>query len=292
MLPAGWSSSSVGVGVPWLSTAAESHSGPNSLFAPDPDNFGESTLDSPVFTPTVGGSVLDFWLNYVTEDTFDGVVLEVKIGAGAFQDIVAAGVGFSVGGYNGTIDVCCGNPLAGRSAWTGNAGGFTNVQVSLPPAAVGQSVQLRWRMGSDGSVSSTGVWLDDVEVRSPPGRGGGAYLTGGNGKQLVNVLLARNGATGNGAALYVENADALRLIHTTIAGPTMAANEAVSVAGGTVNLTNTLITSHTVGIVQVGGTVTEDYTLFDGVTTPRSGAVTAQTRSPVRRPSLTRRATA
>ena len=44
------------------------------------------------------------------ETGFDGGVLEISIGGGAFQDILAAGGTFGVGGYNGTISVNFGSP--------------------------------------------------------------------------------------------------------------------------------------------------------------------------------------
>ena len=72
-----------------------------------------------------------FLNNYALEDRFDGGVLEISVDAGPFQDILAAGGGFLRGGYNGNISTCCGNPLAGRQAWTGNSGGFIDTDVDL-----------------------------------------------------------------------------------------------------------------------------------------------------------------
>ena len=61
-------------------------------------------------------------------------MLEISIDGGPFVDVLAAGGFFDEGGYNGTISTCCGNPLAGRQAWTGNSGGFleTLVEGALP----------------------------------------------------------------------------------------------------------------------------------------------------------------
>src|SRR5438876_5903301 len=42
-----------------------------------------------------------------------------------------------------------GNPLGGRKAWSGNSGGFLTTLVNLPAAAAGQTIQLRWRCGTD-----------------------------------------------------------------------------------------------------------------------------------------------
>lgn len=106
--------------------------------------------------------------------------------------------------------------------------------------------------------------------------GGGLYLNTdtANTKQVVNALFARNRAAGNGAAIFV-NAAPFNLIHTTIVSPTAPSGgtQAVYVLSGTAYVTNTLIASHTVGIQQAGGTVTEWNTLYAGVGAPRVGAV-------------------
>jgi hypothetical protein len=88
-------------------------------------------------------------------------VLEVSIDGGPFQDILAAGGFFGQGGYNGTISACCGNPLAGRNAWTGSSGGFIETDVGLPQ---GHTIVLRWRMGTDSSVSGQGWRIDTVQI--------------------------------------------------------------------------------------------------------------------------------
>ena len=77
---------------------------------------------------------------------------------GAFQDILAAGGTFASGGYNSTLATGFPNPLPGRMAWTGLSGGtaaaptYITTVVNLPAAAAGQTIQLKWRQGSDNSV--------------------------------------------------------------------------------------------------------------------------------------------
>jgi hypothetical protein len=87
---------------------------------------------------------------------YDGGVLEIKIGSGAFTDILAAGGSFVTNGYNGTISALYGNPLGGRQAWSGRSTGYSNVIVNLPASVVGQTVQLRWRCGTDGDNENGG----------------------------------------------------------------------------------------------------------------------------------------
>jgi hypothetical protein len=79
---------------------------------------------------------------------YDGGVLEIKIGGGSFQDILAAGGAFVSGGYNATLSSDYANPLAGRQAWSGNSSGFQTSTVNLPASAAGQTMQLRWRCAS------------------------------------------------------------------------------------------------------------------------------------------------
>jgi hypothetical protein len=54
--------------------------------------------------------------------------------------------------------------LAGRQAWSGNSGGFTNTMINMPAAAGGQLVQLKWRCGSDSSFGVTGWYVDSISV--------------------------------------------------------------------------------------------------------------------------------
>jgi hypothetical protein len=66
------------------------------------------------------------------------------------------------GGYTGVIG--SNNPLLGRSAWSGNSGGFITTIVNLPPAVSGQAIQLRWRCATDGGTGFSGWWIDTVAI--------------------------------------------------------------------------------------------------------------------------------
>ena len=130
-----------------------------------------SDLVSPIHRAAAGQSRLTFRNNYNLEsdasDYDDGGVLEIKIGAGAFTDILAAGGSFVSGGYNGTISAVYSNSLAGRQAWSGNSGGFITTMVDLPAAAGGQNIQLRWRCGTDngnGNTDTNGWYIDTVAI--------------------------------------------------------------------------------------------------------------------------------
>lgn len=188
-LPPGWSSTATGVGVPWVTSTTTPNSAPNDAFAPDPSNIGDSMLISNSFNVPAGGAQVSFKNNYITESGFDGMVLEISIAGGAYNDIITAGGSFASGGYNATISASFGNPIAGRMAWSGTSAGYINSVVNLPAAANGQSVQLKWRMGSDNSVAATGVRIDDVTISNT--------VCGGNAP-TVNSAVSRKTHTGVG----------------------------------------------------------------------------------------------
>ena len=170
-LPASWTTSAGGGQSAWVTTSSVRDSLPNSMFSPDPATIGSNALVSPSIMLSAGPAQLTFRNNYNLEarsaDTttaYDGGVLEIKIGAGAFTDILTAGGSFVSGGYNRTISASYSNPLAGRQAWSGNSDGFINTLVNLPAAASGQTIQLQWRCASDRSTSSTGWYIDSLSI--------------------------------------------------------------------------------------------------------------------------------
>ncbi|HEY6042713.1 MAG TPA: choice-of-anchor Q domain-containing protein, partial [Anaerolineae bacterium] len=96
--------------------------------------------------------------------------------------------------------------------------------------------------------------------------GGGVYQTVGDGL-VVNALFARNSASStNGNALYLASAGAVKVLHTTIASPTLSSGDAVRITAGNVGITDTIVSSHTIGVNVSGGTGFENYNLFYGNT--------------------------
>ena len=165
-LPNGWASAVSGSGVNWATVASNTDSAPNAAFTPNQSTTGESTLTSPAFLISNAGTRLVFRQRYNLESGFDGGVLEIKIGNGAFTDILTAGGSFTQGGYIQALatDATCANPLAGRSAWTGDSSGYFTTTAGLPATAVGQNVQFRWRAGFDCGVANSGWWIDSVSL--------------------------------------------------------------------------------------------------------------------------------
>lgn len=177
-LPAGWTADqgTNTAGAPlWVTSnagtpAPPADSAPNAAFTQDPGNLCDNRLYSPVVMYGAG-SILSFRQNLDLEEqsaaaAYDAGVLEININGAGYVDIVTAGGSFNAGGYNHAgINTGFSNPLLpSRPCWSGVSGGFVNVSVNLPPSGVGQPCQLRWRMGSDSSVSHTGWRVDNVAI--------------------------------------------------------------------------------------------------------------------------------
>jgi hypothetical protein len=185
-LPAGWTtattdSRTTGQLPPWVTATTRPDSAPNSLFSPDVAGDGTVGFVNEVVTPAIpissSAAQLTFRQAFNLESgttiAFDGGVLEIKIGGGAFQDILTAGGSFVTGGYVRAISSTFGNPLGGRQSWSGLSGGTTTAPgyitttVNLPASANGQSVQFRWRCGVDDSFIASGLagwWIDNIQV--------------------------------------------------------------------------------------------------------------------------------
>jgi len=183
VLPAGWTTTNItGTTNKWATTTSASDTSPNSVFVADVASISENALVSPVISIAATNTRLSFRHNYSLEYTnlvsghrhpttnttyYDGGVLEIQIGSGAFTDIVSAGGSFVTGGYNASITTTSDNPLGGRAAWVGSSSGWQTVAVNLPAAAAGQNIQLRWNYATDTGNSGTGAvgwYVDSISI--------------------------------------------------------------------------------------------------------------------------------
>jgi len=159
-----WVTSNSGLPMPPTDTP------PNAAFIDDPAVVSDKRLDSLHFPLAAASAQLTFRHNFNLEASdvdpnlgFDGGVLEISFdGGNTFQDILAPGGSFVIGGYNRTISTDRGSPIAGRQAWSGNSEGFITTVVNLPYIPTGG--RLRWRMGSDNSGSGEGWRVDTVNI--------------------------------------------------------------------------------------------------------------------------------
>ncbi|MEO7445436.1 MAG: T9SS type A sorting domain-containing protein [Ferruginibacter sp.] len=167
-LPVGWTTSQPindGSALPWQTSTTVAVSAPNAIFSPDSNLPFDSRIESPNILVTTAGSTLSFSNNYDTEDGWDGGVLEISINGSAFQDIITAGGIFTSGAYSGAFGT--GNPIAGRSAWTGSSGGWITTSILLPASTVGQNIKLRFRFTSDVNTGGVGWRVDNLALSAP-----------------------------------------------------------------------------------------------------------------------------
>ncbi len=160
-LPSGWTTSHTGAGLGWTTSATNPDTAPNDATTGDQANEGTNSLTSPAIPVNTAFGQLSFRNLYNLEDGFDALSLQIKIGSGPFQDIIAAGGSFASGGYNQNV------------GWTGLSGGTTAAPTyitsvaNLPAAANGQFVQLRWTVHSDANTiaaGQAGARIDTIQL--------------------------------------------------------------------------------------------------------------------------------
>jgi hypothetical protein len=165
--PPTWVTSDSGLPMPPADTS------PNAAFIDDPVVVSDKRLDSPSFSFFESCCAqVSFRHNFNLEASeidpnvgFDGGVLEMSTDEGnTFQDVLAAGGSFVMGGYNRVIAADRGSPIAGRQAWSGNSGGFMTTVVNVPAVQGPAGIKFRWRIATDNSGSAEGWRLDTVSV--------------------------------------------------------------------------------------------------------------------------------
>jgi MYXO-CTERM domain-containing protein len=114
---------------------------------------------------TVGDSgplVLSFSHRYEFEDTWDGGVIEYTTDGGTtWTDVSDLGVD---PGYDRVLNGGD-NPLAGRNAYSGQSASWPrrqDVSLDLGTSLAGQTLQIRFRAGSDFIIGGAGWDLDDI----------------------------------------------------------------------------------------------------------------------------------
>jgi hypothetical protein len=155
------------------------------FFAPDPnigtclpgdDESGVLTLTSPSVTlpaaTAFARATFEHW--FATESGFDGGNLKVSVNGGPWQLVPPSEFTFNsyteflVSAADGNTD-----PLAGQPAWTGvnpgtvKGGSWGRTHVNLANfAGPGDTIRLRWDLGTDGCAGAVGWYLDNVNLFS------------------------------------------------------------------------------------------------------------------------------
>ena len=216
-LPSSWTSVGSGSLGPWVTSPANPDPlMANAAYGPSAPAPGRSEMTTPLFVVSGGGAQMSFRNAFNFEDdrndpflAYDGMVLEISINGGPFQDILAAGGSFVTGGYNKTISSDFGSALSGRSAWGGLSGGtqaapeYITTTVNMPLTANGQLVRVRWVVATDTAVTASGVagaWIDTIIGVSCVATAAGVEVSGRvttpDGRGLRNAAVSLTDASG------------------------------------------------------------------------------------------------
>ncbi|HET6547788.1 MAG TPA: M4 family metallopeptidase [Solirubrobacter sp.] len=139
------------------------------------DRSGVMHLTSPAIRLPVTkilASRLSFRHYVATEPGYDGGNLKISVNGGAFELVPASALLFNA--YNAQLLTEADdntNPLAGQPAFSGSDGGelkgswaLSQVDLSALGVEAGDTVQLRFDMGTDGCTGLDGWYIDDVQV--------------------------------------------------------------------------------------------------------------------------------
>jgi hypothetical protein len=160
---------STGTGNSWAQTSVRTHSGTFAWLAGDPAVQSDQQLVSPAVAIPSGQNpvALVYWNHQTMESNgptgcYDAGNLEVSTNGGATWTQVTAGL--LTDPYDGLVDAG-NNALGGRQGWCGDPANWTKSVVDLT-AYAGQTVNFRFRLGSDTGTSREGWYLDDIQVTS------------------------------------------------------------------------------------------------------------------------------
>ncbi|MCF6300219.1 MAG: immune inhibitor A, partial [Proteobacteria bacterium] len=146
----------------WTRVSSSSNSGANSWFTTDEASYSDKSLISPWLTLDAGGNVLSFALSYNTEgdstQRWDGALLEIREPGGTWVDIG----NLSSVPYDGRLHT--NNTAQARMVWSGQQVGWRSATVNLAETYQGKTIQFRFRMISDSSVSAIGFFVDDIRM--------------------------------------------------------------------------------------------------------------------------------
>jgi hypothetical protein len=156
-----WEGANLAGGPGWVLSSAGASGGGRAQVADSGSARYEASLSSPSFIVPAHGADIEFHQRRAYSWANTMGVIEVAIDDGPFEDIAAAGGTFSAGAYDGRS--LAGNPLGFRSAWGAAPDTDTLTRFTLPPAANGKPVRLRFRIGSAGTGDALPGWsLDDI----------------------------------------------------------------------------------------------------------------------------------
>ncbi|MEO8137697.1 MAG: hypothetical protein ABI831_27410, partial [Betaproteobacteria bacterium] len=169
----GWTTTgSTGVST-WAISATRANSPTHAWHAVDIATVSDQRLISPTIALPANENPLTLqfqtWREIEQSSTlttcFDGAILEVSTDGTTFTQVPDASI-ISGGNYVGTVSSGFSSPLAGLKAWCNTTvRPFTDGPVRVDVSGyAGQSVQFRFRLGTDSSAAKEGWYVDDIGV--------------------------------------------------------------------------------------------------------------------------------
>lgn len=157
----------------WSEATTRPNSPTRSWFGSDSATATEQRLDTPSITIPAGstGTILRFSHAYDLEDNsatdcWDGATLDWSTNNGSSY-VPLPGASLKTDTYTRTVTTSAGsNPLGpGRAVWCGTALTHHPVVADLGNQS-GQSLKLRFRLGSDAVMATEGWYVDDIVVKA------------------------------------------------------------------------------------------------------------------------------
>ncbi len=173
-LPPGWVAANADGPPPlWVTSSTDPDTAPNDAFVDDPDEVSDKRLETEIFVPSALVQLRfrnSFNLEASGGTFWDGGVLEISspnINAGVLHRHYRS----SRSGPR--LSPAATTPFSLRAVSTrsrverrgpGNSNGYINTVVNLGPNVSGQTIKLRFRMGSDEIVGAPGWRIDTVTI--------------------------------------------------------------------------------------------------------------------------------
>ena len=146
--------------VAWEIVDTQAHTGERSYYSGYNNAECLSIGTGPITLSADTLPMLEFWTRYGIESGWDGGVVQISTDGGSAWTTLTP-----IGGYPSTLTNtgnACGFAL-NSGAFTGTNLNWSEKQIDLA-AYAGQSVQLRFRFGTDGGLTQEGWWIDDIRI--------------------------------------------------------------------------------------------------------------------------------
>lgn len=184
-----WARAGTGPNV-WQIDTTNSFSGSKAWFVKDEETITDQYLSKSFTLDGSHNNHLSFWHEYDTEANYDGGVVEISTDGGVnWSDLGNLMVknSYNSGLAGPILGRVPASTLTNRRAFSGQSGDYLNTIIDLSDYN-GQTVSIRWRLGTDVLVGGVGWWVDDVAMLDAVGIQNEACVTTGEGYSACTNL--------------------------------------------------------------------------------------------------------